>query len=176
MATRHLKQLKQEINLQIEILGWLALTLGFVFAFAGTILPGLPGSIFIVIGAIAHLYLVPGMISWTTVIVLGFLALLSWGADLLGGAMGARLGGATRAGLIGATLGGLFGIFLGLPGLIIGPFIGAIIGDLYAKRRDIIALFRSGAGAAAGFFISLFLRLGLLMIQAIVVLIALLIN
>lgn len=157
------------------MLGWIALAAGFILAFAGTILPGLPGSIFIVLGAIGHMYLVPGMITWTTVIVLGALALLSWGADLLGGAMGARLGGATKAGLIGATLGGFFGIFLGLPGLIIGPFIGAIIGDIYAKRRDIAKLFRSGAGAAAGFFISLVLRLGLLMVQAIVVLMALLI-
>ncbi len=162
--------------MSVEVLGWVALALGFILAFAGTILPGLPGSIFIVVGAIAHLYLVPGMISWTTIIILGVLALLSWGADLLGGAMGAKLGGATKAGLIGATLGGFFGIFLGLPGLIIGPFIGAIIGDIYAKRRDITALFKSGAGAAAGFFISLVLRLGLLMVQALVVLFALMID
>lgn len=159
----------------MEILGWLALALGFVLAFAGTILPGLPGSIFIVIGAIAHMYLVPGMITWTTIAVLGALAMLSWGADLLGGAMGAKLGGATKAGLIGATLGGLFGLVLGLPGLVIGPFIGAIIGDIYAKRRDILALLRSGSGAAAGFFISLVLRLLLLLVQAIVVLVALLV-
>lgn len=159
--------------MELEVLGWIALAAGFILAFAGTILPGLPGSIFIVIGAIAHLYLVPGMISWTTVIILGVLALASWGADLLGGAMGARIGGATKAGLIGATLGGVFGLVLGLPGLIIGPFLGAIIGDLYAKRRDIMALFKSGAGAAAGFFISLVLRLGLLVLQAVVVFIAL---
>ena len=162
--------------MELEVLGWTALAAGFILAFAGTILPGLPGSVFIVLGAIAHLYLVPPMLSWTTIIVLGVLALLSWGADLLGGAMGARLGGATKAGLIGATLGGFFGIFLGLPGLIIGPFIGAIVGDMYAKRRDIMKLFRSGAGAAAGFFISLVLRLGLLMVQAIVVLIALMVD
>lgn len=160
--------------MELEVLGWIALAAGFIFAFAGTILPGLPGSIFIVIGAIGHLYLVPGMIGWTTVIILGVLALASWGADLLGGAMGAKMGGASKAGLIGATLGGLFGIVLGLPGLIIGPFIGAIIGDIYAKRRDIGLLIKSGAGAAVGFFISLFMRLGLLMIQAIVVLVALL--
>lgn len=162
--------------MELELLGWIALAAGFILAFAGTILPGLPGSIFIVLGAIAHLHFVPGMLTWTTIIVLGVLALLSWGADLLGGAMGARIGGATKAGLIGATAGGFFGIFLGLPGLIIGPFIGAIIGDIYAKRRDIAALFKSGAGAAAGFFISLILRLGLLIAQAIVVLIALVVE
>ncbi len=162
--------------MELEVLGWIALAAGFILAFAGTILPGLPGSVFIVLGAIAHLYFVPGMLTWTTIIILGVLALLSWGADLLGGAMGAKLGGATKAGLIGATIGGFFGIFLGLPGLIVGPFIGAIIGDVYAKRRDIMALFKSGAGAAAGFFFSLVLRLGLLMIQAIVVLFALMIE
>lgn len=160
----------------MEVLGWLALALGFVLAFLGTILPGLPGSVFIMFGAIAHMYLVPGMITWTTIIVLFILSLASWGADLFGGAVGAKLGGATKAGLIGATLGGLFGILLGLPGLVIGPFIGAIIGDLYAKRRDITALLRSGTGAAAGFFISLFLRLSLLLVQAVVVLVALLWN
>lgn len=159
-----------------ELLGWLALAAGFILAFLGTILPGLPGSVFIVLGAVAHLYLVPGLLSWTTIIVLAVLAIASWAADLLGGALGAKLGGATRAGLIGATVGGALGIFLGLPGLIVGPFIGAVVGDIYAKRRDLGLLLKSGTGAAVGFFISLFLRLGLLFAQALVVLFALLID
>ena len=159
-----------------EIIGWLALAGGFILALLGTILPGLPGSIFIVAGAIGHLYLVPGMLSWTTIIILAVLALVSWVADFFGGALGAKLGGATQAGLVGATVGGALGIFLGLPGLIVGPFIGAVVGDLYAKRTDIAELLKSGGGAAVGFFISLFLRLGVLFVQAIVVLIALLIS
>jgi uncharacterized protein len=158
-----------------EALGWIALAAGFVLAFVGTILPGLPGSLFIVLGAIAHMYLVPGMLTWTAIIVLGVLAIASWIADFMGGAVGAKLGGATKAGLIGATIGGAFGIFLGPAGLIVGPFIGAVVGDMYAKRRDIAQLIKSGAGASVGFFISLFLRLGLLFAQAIAVLVALLV-
>jgi uncharacterized protein len=34
----------------------------------------------------------------------------------------------------GATLGGIVGVFFGLPGLLVGPFAGAVIGELSAQR------------------------------------------
>ena len=36
---------------------------------------------------------------------------------------------------MGATLGGAIGLFFGLAGMILGPFIGAVAGELIARRE-----------------------------------------
>jgi len=152
---------------------WAILILGFLLAGMGTVIPGLPGSIFVVIAVVAHKYLRPDVFSWWTVGFVAVLAILSSIVDIMGGIWGAKLGGATRSGLIGAAIGGLIGFTFGIPGLILGPFLGAICGDIYAKRRNYMELLRSGAGAATGFLISLIARFALLLAQALVVIIAL---
>lgn len=157
-----------------EALAWAILVIGYFLAVAGTLLPGLPGALFVVVGVLGHAYLRPETFSWVSISLIIFLALLSWLVDFLAGVWGAKLGGASRAGLYGAALGGFVGIFLGLPGMIIGPFFGAIIGDLYAKRTDLIQLLRSGSGAALGFVISLFTRFALLFAMGLVILFAVL--
>lgn len=151
---------------------WLILIICFFIGSLGTILPGLPGATIIFIGVIAHKFLRPETFSWMTVGIVGALALISWIADFLAGVWGAQLGGATKKGLIGAAIGGFLGIFWGIPGLILGPFCGAVIGDIIAKRDEFYALMKSGIGASLGFFISLALRFIILLIIAIVITVA----
>jgi uncharacterized protein YqgC (DUF456 family) len=146
------------------------LGLSFVVAALGTLLPGIPGSVLVVISAFFFNWVNPGSFGVFTLGVLIFLALLSWLIDFLASMMGAKLGGATRYGMIGAGLGGLAVFVMGLPGLILGPFLGAIAGDLYGKRTEIYSLIKSGAGAALGFLISVVLRFTILLIMAIVIL------
>lgn len=152
-------------------LAWLALAGGLLLGAMGTVIPGLPGAAMVVAGALVHKWLLPGVLSWWTVGFLAGLAVISWIVDLMGGVMGARLGGATKAGLIGAAIGGALGLLFGLPGLILGPFFGAIVGDLYAKRTNVLALMRSGSGAALGFLISLVMRILLLIAMAVAILV-----
>ena len=159
-----------EHQMLLEIFAWLFLVATFVLAGLGTILPGLPGAVFVVVGVIVHKLIMPDVFSWLTVGVLGTLAVVSWAVDFFAGLAGAKLGGATKAGLIGASLGSLSFFIIGFPGLIVGPFFGAILGDLYAKRRDFAELFKSGIGAAMGFFISVFVRFVILIIMGFVVL------
>lgn len=159
--------------MNIEVLAHGLLILSFVIAGIGTVLPGVPGSMLIAICILAHKWLLPDFFGWWTVGIVIGLGIASWIVDFLSGIWGAKLGGATKAGIIGAAVGGFFGIFFGLPGLILGPFCGAIVGDLIAKRRDIQQLFKSGLGAAFGFIISLVMRFVLLIAQALVVTLAL---
>lgn len=154
----------------IQGLAWGLLVAGFFLAIVGAIVPGLPGAIFIVLGMWGHEYFRPETFTWVAHTLILILALLSWLVDFLAGIWGARLGGATRSGLIGAALGGLAGLPFGFLGLIIGPFVGAVAGDLYAKRRDVVQLLRSGGGAALGFVFSLVARFVLLFLMAMVIL------
>jgi uncharacterized protein YqgC (DUF456 family) len=65
-----------------------------------------------------------------TLVLLGLLTLASFAIDFAATAMGAKRVGATRLAIVGAALGTLAGVFLGIPGLILGPFVGAVIGEL----------------------------------------------
>lgn len=52
--------------------------------------------------------------------------------DLLAGALGAKRVGASKQAVGGALAGTLIGLFFGLPGLLLGPFVGAVLGELSA--------------------------------------------
>jgi uncharacterized protein YqgC (DUF456 family) len=54
------------------------------------------------------------------------------GMDLLAGALGAKRVGASPQAVWGALLGTLVGFFFGLPGVLLGPFAGAVLGELSA--------------------------------------------
>jgi uncharacterized protein len=52
--------------------------------------------------------------------------------DLLAGALGAKRIGASSQAVCGALIGTVIGLFFGIPGLLFGPFFGAVIGELSA--------------------------------------------
>ena len=66
---------------------------------------------------------------------LGVLTLASLALDFWATAHGAKRVGGSRRAMIGASLGLLAGLFFGLPGLLIGPFLGALIGELSLGKR-----------------------------------------
>ena len=52
--------------------------------------------------------------------------------DLTAAALGAKRVGASTQAVSGALLGTLIGLFFGIPGLIFGPFVGALAGEFAA--------------------------------------------
>jgi uncharacterized protein YqgC (DUF456 family) len=157
----------------MEALAWVILVATMVVGALGTVLPGLPGAMLIFFGVLIHKMILPESFAWWTVSIVFGLAACSWLIDLLAGVAGAKWGGASKAGMIGAAIGGAVGVFLGPPGWILGPFFGAILGDLYSKRRDLGELFKSGLGAAFGFVLALVSRLVFLLAQVLVIFFAL---
>lgn len=86
-------------------------------------------------------------------IALAVLMLLGTVVDNVAGLFGARKGGASRWGIFGAGLGGLVGIAFGLPGVILGPAIGAL-GFEYLKNPDLKRAGKAGLGGLLGFFLA----------------------
>jgi uncharacterized protein YqgC (DUF456 family) len=75
-------------------------------------------------------------ISGWTIGVLAVLTIISVGVDIAATALGARRVGAGKLAMLGAALGTLFGgLFFSLPGLIIGPFLGAVAAELIGGRK-----------------------------------------
>jgi uncharacterized protein YqgC (DUF456 family) len=95
-----------------------------------------------------------------TIVVLGLVAAFSYTVDFVMMSLGLRHLGASRRAIGGAALGTIAGLFLGLPGLILGPFVGAVAGELTVER-DIARAGRAGVGAWVGFLLGTVAKVGL---------------
>jgi hypothetical protein len=115
---------------------WAVLILLIMLAgLVGTVFPLLPDTPLIVAGAVLHHFIFGEQgASWTTILVLTFLMLLSLVLDLVSGSVGAKYFGATRWGAIGGVLGAIVGIFYGPIGLLAGPLVGVLLGELLGGR------------------------------------------
>jgi uncharacterized protein YqgC (DUF456 family) len=116
----------------------------------GTVLPIIPGALFVFGGLLVAAWADQfTRVGWVGLSIIAVLGLLGWGMDVLATLLGAKRVGASPQALVGATLGGAFGLFLGLPGLILGPFVGAVGGELLA-RRDLVQAGKVGLGTWLG--------------------------
>lgn len=118
----------------MTLLLWLLALLLVLIGLAGAVLPALPGVPLVFIG----LWLAAWIDDYTRIgpwvlAVLGALTLLSIIVDIAASALGAKRVGASPRAVWGAMVGSIVGIFFGLPGLLIGPFAGAVIGELSAR-------------------------------------------
>jgi uncharacterized protein YqgC (DUF456 family) len=90
-------------------------------------------------------------ISVTVVVIFFVLMLLTLVLDFALPMLGAKKHKASRLGIFGTFIGFTAGIFvLGIWGLILGPFIGALLGELLSGKKPQQA-FRSAMGAFLGF-------------------------
>jgi uncharacterized protein YqgC (DUF456 family) len=113
-------------------------------------LPGIPlvfGGIWLIAYADAYRHL-----GWAWLLGIALLGAAGMGLDLVSGALGARRVGASSRAVWGALLGTLVGLFFGLPGLLLGPFIGAVAGELSASSTVERAA-RVGVNAWIGFLL-----------------------
>lgn len=103
---------------------------------AGAVVPILPG-VPLVFGGMWLAAWADGYrhIGALTLIVLGILAVLALLVDFVAGVLGAKRVGASTRALWGASIGMLAGLFFSLPGLLLGPFLGALVGELSAGRK-----------------------------------------
>lgn len=142
---------------------WLVLlaVLLVLIGIGGLILPALPGAPVVFAGlfiaAWAEDFAYVG--TWTLV-ALGLLAALTYVADFVAGAFGAKKFGASRKAMIGATIGAVVGIFFGLPGIVLGPFAGAMIGE-YIEHPDVFKAGNAGLGATLGLALGIAAKMSL---------------
>jgi hypothetical protein len=114
---------------------WIAAALLLIAGFAGIVLPALPGVLLVFAGLVFAAWAERfAYVGWGTISILAALTISAYVIDALAGLLGAKRFGAGRYGLIGATIGTLVGLAFGLPGIILGPFIGAVLGELYAQK------------------------------------------
>lgn len=103
---------------------------------AGILLPALPGTPLVFVGLLLAAW-AEGFekVGWFPLTILGILTVASLVVDFLATSLGAKRVGATWKGMAGAAVGTIAGIFFGIPGLLLGPFVGAVLGE-YISQKD----------------------------------------
>jgi len=132
-----------------------------IVGLAGVVLPAIPGTMLIFAGL--------WLAAWSdgfvrvgvgTIVVLGIFATATYFVDAAMMALGMKRFGTSRRAMIGAAVGMVLGMFFGLPGLIVGPFAGAVFGELTA-HQDLRRAGRAGLAAWIGFVIGTAVKIGL---------------
>jgi hypothetical protein len=149
--------------------GLVALILSIVLmvvGLAGVVLPFVPGvplawlGLFIYASATGF-----ETISWLVIIVFLVITLILTALDFLAPMWGARKYKASKWGTLGAFLGAIIGVFtLGIWGIIFGPFLGAIAGELIAGKGKKQAL-KSAWGTLVGFILGTLVRLVVVLVM-----------
>jgi len=133
-----------------QIIGLSIALLVMLVGLIGSVVPVLPGTPVVLIAAILHrLYFGEASVSNLFLALLVILTGLSLLLDFAASALGAKKFGATRWGMVGAVLGGIIGLFFALPGIILGPFVGAVVFEMWGGKEFKVAA-RAGAGTVVG--------------------------
>ena len=115
------------------LLWYLAAAVLIAIGIAGTILPALPGVPVVFAGMWLAAWVGDySLIGTGALVLLGILAALAVILDFVAGLLGAKRVAASARALVGAAGGTVVGLFFGLPGLLLGPFFGALIGEVSA--------------------------------------------
>ena len=153
------------------ILSLLCITAGLI----GTILPALPGTPLVFLGLILAAWIDDfTKVGGWTLSILGVLTVLTLIVDFVASTLGAKKLGASSTAIVASTVGTFVGIFFGLPGLILGPFVGAILGELWADfrspaRRAVVAASlhagKVGFGTILGLAVGIAIKLGITVVM-----------
>jgi uncharacterized protein YqgC (DUF456 family) len=147
--------------MDFEVLGYIFAAVLMVVGIAGIVLPVLPGLPITFLGMLLAAWLDGfNRVGWISLIVLGAMTVLSVIVDILSSFMGAQRIGASRKALAGAALGTVIGLFFGPIGIVAGPFVGALLGELWHSRALNLAA-RVGLATWIGMLVGLVLKLGL---------------
>jgi uncharacterized protein YqgC (DUF456 family) len=140
---------------------WIIIILGILLVLVGilgSVLPLLPGPPIAYLGLLLQQRRDPNPFSSSFLLVWAGIVLLTMVLDYFVPIWGIKKFGGTKYGVWGCTIGFLAAFWMGPWGIIIGPFVGAFLGELIANQNKQDA-FKAAVGSFAGFLMSSFLKL-----------------
>ncbi len=149
------------MDIILVILGIIFLLIGII----GSVLPVIPGPPLAFISLIflrfTHFVETNDLSEYSRLLwILGAVTIIITILDFIVPVWGTKKFGGSKAGTLGAGIGVLIGLFFGPPGLILGPFLGAFIGELLAGKDQKTSL-RAGFGSFLGFIFGVAMKISL---------------
>lgn len=137
----------------MSVILWIAAVLLIGVGLVGIVLPALPGTILILGGLVLAAWAdgFDRVGPWMLVLI-GVIGAASYAVDFVAAAFGAKHLGASKRAMAGAAIGTVLGLFFGFAGVILGPFLGAVAGEL-TEHRDWKRVGKAGMAAWLGFAI-----------------------
>ncbi len=118
-----------------DVLWWILSILLIVLGLAGTLLPALPGTAFVLAGIVLGAWIDHfTRVGWAALAMVTVMAIAAWILDHVAALLGARRAGASRLAVLGAAIGTVAGLFMGLVGVLFMPLWGAALGGWLARR------------------------------------------
>lgn len=147
-------------DVALTVLGAVLLLVGVV----GCVIPVLPG---VVAGFAALLCLCPTSVALSTsqLSIAGAVAAVAFALDYVLPSVAAKKFNCSRWGTVGCFVGTIAGAFFFPLGIILGPFLGAMFGELVAGR-GVSQAFRGGVGGFLGFLFGTFAKMAVLALDA----------
>jgi len=143
------------MDIILIIIGVLLILIGII----GCVIPGIPGPPIAFAALLLQNLKDENHFSSKFLIIWFLITILVTVLDYLVPAIGTKKFGGTKRGVWGSIIGLLIGIFFFPPiGLIIGPFLGAFIGELSGGKETDLAL-KAGFGSFIGFLFGVTLKL-----------------
>lgn len=126
----------------------------------GAVLPILPGTLLSFVGMVCA-YLTPASeISRGQLLMWGVISAIIIILDYILPGYFSKVFGGSKAGITGATIGVFAGmIFMGPIGIIAGPFIGAVIGEMLRQKQTLDKALVVGFGSLLSFFVGTGIKL-----------------
>jgi uncharacterized protein YqgC (DUF456 family) len=140
----------------------LLLLLGFVCVVAGvfgSFLPILPGPSISWVGIVLLYFTAAVPANYWILVISGLITIVLTILDYTIPAKGTKKFGGSAYGIWGTNIGLIIGIFAPIPlGFLIGPFVGALIGELIYDYKDHQRALKAAAGSLLGFLASSFMK------------------
>jgi hypothetical protein len=129
---------------------WIIGTILTVTGLSGLLLPIVPGAPLLFMGLLFGAWAEDfSYIGVWTLLLLAIMTALTYVVEFAASILGVKKYGGSNRAMIGAALGGFVGLFMGIPGILVGPFVGAVIGELSLQRR-LDEASRAGFGTVVG--------------------------
>jgi len=141
---------------------YLLIVFGIIFiitGIVGCVVPVLPGPPLSYVGLVLLHFTSKYQFSSQFLVIWAIITIVVYALDYVIPAWGTRKFGGSKRGVWGSVIGLVIGLFFFPPfGIIIGPFLGAVIGELSSKK-DTGAAIKSGFGSFMGFLAGTLLKL-----------------
>ncbi len=143
------------MDIVLVTLGFLCMIVGII----GSFLPVLPGPGLSWLGLLFLYFTKAVPMNYWILGITGFVVLVVTILDYVIPAKGTKRYGGSKYGIWGTNIGLVVGIFAPIPfGFLIGPFVGAFIGELIYNSKDHKRAWKAATGSFIGFLASTFMK------------------